>query len=91
MALLNTLRENRESILQIAAQHGAFNVRVFGSSALVQDAVLRRLQTIAESSQRLSKELKAQAPGVDWRSLAGFRNILVHDYVDGIDLERVIP
>jgi uncharacterized protein len=31
MALLETLRESREEILQVAARHGAFNVRVFGS------------------------------------------------------------
>ncbi|MGB2926647.1 MAG: HepT-like ribonuclease domain-containing protein [Limnothrix sp.] len=24
-----------------------------------------------------------------WRSLSDFRNILVHDYLDGIDLERI--
>lgn len=61
----------------------------FMTSSLVQDAVLRRLQTMAESTQRLSEELKAQAPEVDWRALAGFRNVLVHDYLGGIDLERV--
>lgn len=33
MALLDTLREKREEILAIAARHGAFNVRVFGSVA----------------------------------------------------------
>ena len=31
MALLDTLQENREQILEIAAKHGALNVRVFGS------------------------------------------------------------
>lgn len=31
MTLLATLREKREEILQIAAKHGAYNVRVFGS------------------------------------------------------------
>ncbi|WP_218082280.1 nucleotidyltransferase family protein [Anthocerotibacter panamensis] len=31
MALLDTLREQRSQILQVAARHGAFNVRVFGS------------------------------------------------------------
>lgn len=31
MTLLDTLREKREQILEIAAKHGAFNVRVFGS------------------------------------------------------------
>jgi uncharacterized protein with HEPN domain len=61
----------------------------FMASALVQDAVLRRLQTMAESTQRLSEALKAKASGVDWRALAGFRNVLVHDYLGGIDLEQV--
>jgi uncharacterized protein with HEPN domain len=61
----------------------------FLSNALVQDAVLRRLQIMAESTQRLSDELKAQAPNVDWRALAGFRNVLVHDYLGGINLQRV--
>lgn len=61
----------------------------FMSSSLIQDAVLRRLQTMAESTQRLSDELKAEAPNVDWRGLSGFRNILVHDYLSGIDLEQV--
>ena len=33
MTLLDTLQENREQILEIAAKHGALNVRVFGSVA----------------------------------------------------------
>lgn len=33
MSLAGLLREKREEILQIAARHGAFNVRVFGSVA----------------------------------------------------------
>lgn len=31
--LLPVLRERREEILRVAAQHGAYNVRVFGSVA----------------------------------------------------------
>lgn len=61
----------------------------FMANSLVQDAVLRRLQTMAESTQRLSGDLKAKTPEVDWRALAGFRNILVHNYLGGIDLEQV--
>ncbi|NET61264.1 MAG: DUF86 domain-containing protein, partial [Symploca sp. SIO2E6] len=61
----------------------------FLNEPLVQDAVLRRLQIMAESTQRLSDDLKNSASDVDWRALAGFRNVLVHDYLGGIDLERV--
>jgi uncharacterized protein with HEPN domain len=60
----------------------------FAGSTLVQDAVLRNLQTLAESSQRLSAECKAREPAVPWRELSGFRNVLVHAYL-GVDLEVV--
>ncbi len=61
---------------------------VFLSSTLVQDAVLRNLQTLAESTQRLSDSFKASRTDIDWRAIAGFRNILVHDYL-GVDIERI--
>ena len=60
----------------------------FFASHLIQDGVLRNLQTLAESSQHLSEAVKASQPSVDWKGLAGFRNVLVHDYL-GIDLEHV--
>lgn len=53
-----------------------------------QDAVLRNLQVLAESSQRLSDEIRQRHEGVDWRALAGFRNLLVHDYL-GVSVPRV--
>ena len=59
----------------------------FLSSRLVQDAVIRNLQTLAESSQRLSDGLRATEPKIPWRKMAGMRNILVHGYLGGIDLE----
>jgi uncharacterized protein with HEPN domain len=60
----------------------------FFSSHLIQDGVIRNLQTLAESSQRLSEGVRMSEPSVDWKGLAGFRNVLVHDYL-GVDLEYV--
>ncbi|MDQ2808966.1 MAG: DUF86 domain-containing protein [Chloroflexota bacterium] len=60
----------------------------FLADAKTQDAVLRNLQILSESTQRLSPALKAAHPDVDWRRIAGFRNILVHDYL-GINHLRV--
>lgn len=53
-----------------------------------QFAVIRALQILAESTQRLSPTLKAAYPEVDWRSIAGFRNVLVHDYF-GLNPARI--
>ena len=60
----------------------------FDGSRLVQDAVIRNLQLLAESSQRLSSEIKGTEPQTPWRDLAGFRNVIAHGYL-GIDLGAV--
>jgi len=60
----------------------------FRSSRLVQDAVIRNLQTMAESAQRLGDDSKALAPELPWRAISGFRNVVVHDYL-GLDLDAI--
>lgn len=52
----------------------------FFANTMVQDAVVRNLQTLAESTRRLSDTAKQKKPEVDWRAIAGFRNVVVHDY-----------
>jgi len=66
----------------------AGGIETFRSSRTIQDAVLRNLQVLAESSQRLSSDLKSRWPQVEWKRIAAFRNVLVHDYL-GLDLERI--
>ena len=60
----------------------------FFVNTMEQDAIVRNLQTLAESTQRLSEKTKLSKPEVDWRAIAGFRNVVVHDYL-GVDLERI--
>jgi uncharacterized protein with HEPN domain len=43
---------------------------------------------MAESTQRLSADLKAKHPAIPWKDIAGFRNVLAHDYL-GVNLLRV--
>jgi len=60
---------------------------VFASSTL-QDALLRNLQILCESTKRLSEASKRRHPEVDWRAISGLRNVLVHDYFE-VDLETI--
>lgn len=69
-------------------QYTASGEADYKNSTLIQDAVIRNLQTLAESSQRVSEALKASHPDVPWRDIAGFRNVLVHQYL-GVDLDYV--
>lgn len=54
----------------------------------LQDATLRRLQTLSESVQRLSGEFREAHPEVPWDLIAGMRNRLVHAYLEA-DLEII--
>jgi uncharacterized protein with HEPN domain len=47
-----------------------------------QAAALYYLQTMAESSQHLSEPIKATDPEIDWTAISGFRNRLVHGYLE---------
>jgi uncharacterized protein with HEPN domain len=60
----------------------------FLTSHTLQDAVIRNLQIMAESTQRLSDNIKEKYHEIDWFRIAAFRNVLVHDYL-GVDIERV--
>ena len=81
------LAHMRDCLDRILEYTNAERVR-FDASRLVQDAVIRNLQTLAESSQRLSREIKGTEPQIPWRELAGFRNVIVHGYL-GVDLGAV--
>jgi len=62
--------------------------RLFFADTNTQDAVMRNLQILAESTQRLSHSLRELHPEVDWRSISGFRNVAVHEYLR-IDVVRI--
>ncbi len=81
------LAQMRECLDRILEYTNAERAR-FDASRLVQDAVIRNLQTLTESSQRLSDEIKRSEPQMPWRELAGFRNVIVHGYL-GVDLGAV--
>ena len=84
-AYLEYIRECIERIIEYTSE----GREAFFANTMIQDAALRRLQTLAESTQRLSDDLKVRVTEVDWRSVSGFRNILVHDYLGGIDLNII--
>ena len=77
----------RECIARIA-QYVAGDRDAFMQSTLIQDAVLRNLQTLGQSAGRISSALRDTHPEVNWRGIIGLRNVLVHDYL-GISLVRI--
>jgi uncharacterized protein with HEPN domain len=72
----------------VAGLAGAPDADLFLSDQRTQDAVLRRLETLADAASHLSDSLKARYPAIPWRQIADFRNVLAHGYTE-IRLDRV--
>jgi uncharacterized protein with HEPN domain len=60
----------------------------FMADSLRQDAILRQLTILGEASKKISNELRSAHPEIPWRKVAGFRDVVVHDYF-GVDLKEV--
>ena len=64
------------------------NEEQFQASGLHQDAILRQLTIVGEAAKRVSAEFRGGHPEVPWREIAGFRDVVVHDYAR-VDLQEV--
>jgi uncharacterized protein with HEPN domain len=48
------------------------------------DAIVRNLEIIGEAAKHIPPDVRARYPEVAWRSIAGLRDVVVHEYF-GID------
>lgn len=53
---------------------------VFFADEMLQSAILQKLGVIGEAASKLSPELRSRYPEIDWKSIIGTRNILIHAY-----------
>ncbi len=60
----------------------------FSSDETLQRAFVRSLEIIGEATKKLPIDFRAKYPDVEWRSMAGMRDRLIHDYF-GVDYEIV--
>src|SRR5688500_1119056 len=53
----------------------------FAADDKTQFAVVRALEIIGEATKRIPMEVRNQHANVPWRSMAGIRDKLIHDYI----------
>ena len=52
------------------------------------DAVIRNLEIIGEAIKHIPESIRTRRPDVEWKKIAGLRDMLAHAYF-GVDLEIV--
>ncbi len=53
-----------------------------------QDAVIRNFEVIGEAAKRIPEQYRREQPSIPWRALAGFRDVLIHQY-EGVNTTEV--
>ncbi len=66
--------------IRLIEQFTADGREIFLESVLIQEGVIRCFEVIGEIVKRISPELTAAHPQIPWRQIAGFRDVLIHDY-----------
>lgn len=60
----------------------------FARDEKTTDAVVRNLQIIGEAAKKIPEEICNKSQNIEWREIAGMRDILVHDYFE-VDIDIV--
>jgi uncharacterized protein with HEPN domain len=77
-----------EAIRKIRFFTTDLSLKTFSSDVKTFDAVIRNLEIIGEATKRVPEEIRLRYPDVEWKRIAGLRDILAHEYF-GVDTEII--
>ena len=55
---------------------------------MLQDAIIRNLEILGEAIKHIPDDVKSNKPEVEWKKIAGLRDIISHAYF-GVDMEII--
>jgi len=82
------LEDIAEAIRKIRFFTTGLSLETFYSDVKTFDAVIRNLEIIGEAIKRVPEEIRLKYIDVEWKKIAGLRDILAHEYF-GVDVEII--
>ncbi|GJM17205.1 MAG: DUF86 domain-containing protein [Thermodesulfobacteriota bacterium] len=74
------LEDMLECIQKIGEYIDGLSEKEFEDNSEKQDAVVRRIEIIGEAVKNISNETRVKYPTIQWREIAGMRDIVIHQY-----------
>ncbi len=70
----------KDSITRIR-QYTPETKKEFESNTMIQDAIIRNLETLSDATAQLPQDWRDKFPQVNWQRIKDFRNRLAHGYM----------
>ncbi len=78
------IRHMLDEINYILSQVSNTDYESFLRDETLKRAFARSIEIIGEASKKLTEDIKAMQPDIEWRKVSGMRDRLIHDYF-GVD------
>lgn len=74
------LRHILDEIEFILKHSKDLNIEALNKDEIMQRAIVRSLEIIGEAVKQIDEKFKKQYNDIEWKKIAGFRDVLIHRY-----------